>query len=198
MGTSPKHSARTLAASAAAVCLAIALVSCGDETGPTGPDPLQLPITWDFDGGLEGWILDGRSGGDGAGSASHDQANGWVILSGHGAPGVADAWLRRQVTLPDVDFLWIDASVVSDCVLGQDQDSRVRIIVTSTGGASSVVEDWTTVGHFTLPGQRVGGSLEAFRGETVTIAIEQDDEGDQQESDEREAICVDFVSIFID
>lgn len=192
----PSYLYRTLTASTVAVCLSFALASCGDD--PAGPDPVTLPMTWDFDSGLEGWTLGGRSGGDGAGAASHDQANGRVVLSGYDSPGVADAWMSREVALPDVDLLWIDASVTADCVLDQDHDSFARIVVTEAGGATSVVEDWTEVDDFTLPGRMVGGSLEAFRGKTVTITIEQDDEGEQQDPDEPEAICVDFVSIFVD
>ena len=192
----PNYLHRTLTAATAAVCLSIALASCGDD--PAGPDPVTLPMTWEFDSGLEGWTLDERSTGDGTGTASHDQANGRVVLSGHGAPGAADAWMSRQVALPDVDFLWIDARMTADCVLNQEHDTYARIIVTETGGATSVVRDWTQVDDFTQLGRNVGGSLEAFRGETVTISIEQDDEGEQQSSDEPEAICVNAVSIFQD
>lgn len=200
MGTSPTHSARTLTASAAAVCLAIALVSCGDETGPTGPDPLELPITWEFDGGLEGWTLGSRTSGDGGGSAIHDAGGSSVVLSGHGAPGTADAWMSRQVTLPDgaAGEVWIDVAGMADCLLRDEGDTHARITVTPSNGSTTIVEDWRRVAPADMPVVIVGGSLEQFAGETVTITIEQDDEGEQEEGGETESVCVSRIEIFDD
>src|SRR5690606_10931527 len=180
--------------------LAIVLVACNSDAA--GPDsvPLELPAHWSFDGGnLDGWTLGSRSTGTGGGSAARNNAGGYVEMTAWGQVGVPDAWMSLQVALPDVVGLWIDARSIGGCVEGEDRDSEMRIRVTRANGTSSLVHDWRQVDDFEWPGMLLGGSLEQFAGETVTITIEQDDEGEQEESaSDAESVCVDNVDIFID
>lgn len=180
---------------AAAALLATCLGACGSE--PAGPpdEEITLPMEFTFDSGQEGWLLFARLPGDGSGTATYDGANGRIILSGYGSPGEPDAWMSREVTLPDVDLLWIDALVSADCLADGSNDSSVRITVTTEDNTTTVIQDWTNVDE--TPGLE-GGSLEAFRGQTVTITIEQDDDGDQEPANEPESVCVDNVEIFQD
>lgn len=185
------------------VALTLGSLACGStEPGgpdPSEPDPITLPIEWRFDAGLDGWTLHARTAGDGGGTASHDPTDGLVVLRGQGAPGVADAWLRRQVTLPETDdYLWIDVEVIADCATGGDNDTAGRITVTRADGTVSDITAWERVMDYELPGRLLGGSLEAVAGETVTITIEQDDEGEQEDGGDDEALCVAGVEIFLD
>lgn len=183
---------------AAAALLATCLVACGSD--PAGPpddddDEITLPMEFTFDSSQEGWLLLARLPGDGSGTASYDGANGRIILSGYGEPGEPDAWMSRKVTLPDVELLWIDVLVTADCLMGGSNDSHARLTVTTEDNTTTVVDDWSKVDE--TP-NLLGGLLEPFRGQTVTITIEQDDEGDQQSADDPESVCVDNVKIFED
>ena len=182
------------------ILLAVGLgtLACS-STEPAGPEPITLPIEWRFSDGLGGWTTHARTTGDGNGTATHDAGAGLVVLRGQGAPGVADAWLRRQVALPDTDdYLWIDVEVTADCVTGGDNDTAGRITVTGADGTVTDITDWERVTDYALPGRLLGGSLQDFAGETVTITIEQDDEGEQEDDGDDEALCVAGVEIFLD
>lgn len=192
--SSPMHY-RTLIASAAAVAASILLVACGsDPAGPEEPETLALPTEWAFETGADGWTLGSASTG---GSATHNSAEGSLILAGSGDPGAANAWMSRTVTLPvpDAGYAWIDAYVAADCIDGQSGDTYLRITAESEEQGLVTVRDWTSIDETY---QNVGGSLEAFEGQTVTITIEMDDEGEQQDPADPEEACVDMVSIFLD
>ena len=177
-----------------------ALLACGSDNVSAPPDPLQLPMEWTFGGELDGWALHNRTTGDGGGQASHDASSAHVVLAGYDAPGAADAWMSRQVTLPtDVaGVLWIDVHGIADCLLSEQHDSHARITVTTSDGSTSVVDDWRKVAQFDTPSVIAGGSLQQFAGQTVTITIEQDDEGEQESADEPETVCVSRIEIFED
>lgn len=179
---------------------ALALLACGSETMSGPPDPLELPMRWTFGGELDGWTLHQRATGAGGGQASHDASGARVVLAGYDAPGAADAWMSRKVILPkDVaGELWIDIEGIADCLLSQGHDSHARITVTTSDGSTSIVEDWRRVNQFDTPTVIAGGSLQQFAGQTVTITIEQDDEGEQEAPDEPESVCVSSIEIFAD
>lgn len=184
----------------AVLLLAAGLAACSGESTEPDVGPLALPTLWTFDGGsLEGWTLQTQSPGAAGGTAVRNDAEGYIEFSAWGDPGVPNAWMSRQVTLPDVAGLWIDARAISGCAGGAEKDSAVRMTLTRADGTTSIIEDWNAVDSFDWPGDVVGGSLDPFAGETVTITIEQDDEGEQEESaGEAESLCVDDVTIFID
>ena len=178
---------------------ALALLACGSDTLSGPPDPLQLPMEWTFGGGLDGWTLHNRTAGDGGGQASHDASNGRVVLSGSGAPGEPDAWMSREVTLPEIDIgeLWIDVHGITDCLAAKGNDSQARLTVRAPDGSTTVVDDWHKVVPLDSPVLIVGGSIHQFAGQTVTITIEQDDEG-EQEGDTPESVCVSRIEILAD
>lgn len=185
---------RTLAAAAAAVSMAVMLTACGsDPAGPEERDALVLPTEWTFDTGADGWTLGTASTG---GSATHNSAEGRLILAGFGGPGAANAWMSRIVTLPvsETGYPWIDAYVAADCIDGESNDTYLRITAESDELGLVTVRDWTSIDESY---RNVGGSLEDFEGQTVTVTIEMDDEGEQQDPDDPEAACVDMVSIFL-
>ena len=74
---------------------AIILTACGsDPAGPDEPDALVLPTEWTFDSGADGWTLGSASTG---GSATHNSAEGRLILAGFGGPGAANAWTTNLI-----------------------------------------------------------------------------------------------------
>lgn len=194
----PRHSC-LVGRSGLAIVTALLAAACGSD--PAGidepvdePDVLTLPFEWTFDAGTDGWDLAAGS----TGSAVHDPAEGRIILSGHGGPGEAKSSMSRVVSLPVVAegvIPWIDVFVAADCLSSGSNDTSLRITAASAEQGTVVVQDWTRIDEDLRP---EGGSLEAFAGETVTITIEQDDDGDPEPPDDPEHVCVDRVSIFED
>lgn len=194
---------RPAGTSAVALLAMLLAGACGsDPAGIDEPidDPVEesevltLPTEWTFDTGTEGWDLTASSNG----SAVYDPAEGRIVLSGYGVPGEANASISRVVNLPAVGedvILWIDVFVAADCLDNGDNDTFLRITAASSEEGTVIIRDWTRI-HENIHAE--GGSLEAFAGETVTITIEQDDEGDQQSPDDPESACIDRISIFDD
>ena len=174
----------------AATLAVLIATGCGDDSDPpTGGD--DLPISWDFDAGLEGWNGGAAAAAGHGGSVS--SSSGSVVLRGWGAPGEPDAWISQSVTLPAAAYR-ISARVISDCLeADEDNDTYMRILLTASG-STTVLFGWQTIHENVY--QTASGDLESFAGQTVTLRLEMDDEGGQEDDlASGELLCIDQVQI---
>lgn len=185
----PKHVPYT--ATMAAIVL-IAATGCGDDS--SGPTNDTLPITWNFDGGLEGWTGGSATAAGQGGAVS--TSNGTVTLQGWGAPGQPDAWISRSVALPDLAYS-IRVLAISDCAAAEDEnDTSMRILLVD-GGDTAVLGEWQTVSEQGYDLR--SADLYEFAGQTVTLRIEMDDEGEQEDDlANGELLCIDQIQIIAD
>ena len=184
---------RFAAAVRAAVVGPLLLGACSDD--PTNPDPGDtLPIVWSFDSGLEGWLPGAAATAANGGGVTIE--GGEVILTGWGGPGEPDAWIARTVDLPP-DAYTIRVRATADCVTqegGGDSSLRIRL---AAGGTTATLQDWTTIPEDAYATQ--SADLDEYAGESVTLRLEMDDEGGQEDGpDEFETLCIDEVQIIGD
>jgi hypothetical protein len=168
----------------------LSAAGCGDDSNPpTAGD--DLPITWDFDAGLDGWGT-GAAAAAGHGGAVTATA-GTVVLRGWGAPGEPDAWITQSLTLPAAAYT-IRVRAISDCAEAEaENDTYMRILLTASG-STTVLLDWRTIDEDTY--QSESADLDAFAGQMVTLRIEMDDEGGQEDDlASGEMLCIDQIQI---
>ena len=187
-----RHRARTLPALAGSL-LGVAVLTasaCGDDSNPpTGGE--ELPITWNFDAGLEGWTAGAAAAGDHGGSVT--AGAGSVVLRGWGSPGEPDAWITQSLTLPAAAYT-IRVRAISDCAEAEaENDTYMRILLTASG-STTVLSDWQTIHEDAY--QTQSADLDSFAGQAVTLRIEMDDEGGQEDDlASGETLCIDQVQI---
>lgn len=185
------HSVPTARAATRVLAATLAVLmatGCGDDS-PTGGD--DLPITWNFDAGLEGWSTEAAAAAGHGGSVS--SSAGTVVLRGWGAPGDPDAWITQSLTLPAAAYT-IRVRAISDCAEAEaDNDTYMRILLIASG-STTVLSDWQTIDEEAY--QTQSADLDQFAGETVTLRIEMDDEGGQEDDlASGEMLCIDQVQI---
>ena len=184
---------RRLPTVAPSLVVATALIfatGCGDDSDPpTGGN--DLPITWNFDAGLEGWSSGAAAAAGHGGSVSSSAGN--VVMRAWGAPGEPDAWITQSLTLPSAAYT-IRVRAVSDCAEADpENDTYMRILLTASG-STTVLSDWQTINENAY--QTQSADLDAFAGETVTLRIEMDDEGGQEDDlASGEMLCIDQIQI---
>jgi hypothetical protein len=170
-----------------------ALGGCGSDDDPTGPPAGELPMTWVFDAGLDGWDPSEQCNGDPAcypvGMVT--QNDGMVILEGAGDPASANASISRSVSLP-AGSATIEVRAISSCTGTIASDTDIRILV-QAGASETIVQDWIEVDESWTT---ISAGIAGFAGQQVTIEIEQNDNGEQEESGaSAEALCIDEITI---
>lgn len=149
------------------------VAGCGDD--PVAPK--GAAFTFDFADGFDDWEP-GTTSTNGWGSATwSDRKGGIVHLDGTGGPGEPNSWISRELTLPG------NATELAYDVAGHDRrfgDSGFRVRI-EEGGVSTTVRDWEVVvgsddGDFDWHPHT--DDISAFAGKTVTLFLEQDDDGD--------------------
>lgn len=171
----------------------LAVGACSGDDDPTGPPSEELPITWVFDAGLDGWDPSEQCNGNPAcypvGMVS--QNDGMVILEGAGDPDSPNATISRALRLPE-GATTIAVRARSSCTgtSAADTDVRIRIQV---GAAPTIVRDWIEVDEAWTT---VSAGIGQFAGQQVAIYVEQNDNGEQEDAAaDAEALCIDDITI---
>ena len=149
-------------------------------------------LRWTFESSLDGWTPGTSSSGGGGGEVRAEQ--GMAVLRGFENPDAANAWISREIDLPaNAEQLRFRAQ--ASCVPGDEHDSMLRVLISSGAGGTETLTDWLTVQQG--PGfTSTSVSLSAYAGQTVTIRMEQKDEGQQEDSlAEAESVCIDDIVI---
>jgi hypothetical protein len=152
------------------------VASDGPPSVDAAPDAAPpLPLRFGFDSGLEGWsVAHGPLVDDKAlWTATDGNPPGAIWLDGSDpddAPDVvANARLHRVIELPaEATLLRFDTRA--------DLDGALRVRVIEGGTVETVLLDWEVLAG--VEWRERSAPIDAFAGRTVTLAFEQDDDGE--------------------